>query len=121
MLSLYNITHLSGLYDFLFLGFLRFLFCITKHHCYWNEFRYPSAYGREHRIVIWRENRKTGKSTQNVRPRKEAERLAGVYQICEATTDGICQRFGSFKASTISGINPPPTFDCYIHQHACGS
>lgn len=42
MLLLPIIHHLFGLYDFLFLGFLRFLFYITKHHCYWNEFRYPS-------------------------------------------------------------------------------
>lgn len=60
------------------------------------------------------------KQYQNVRTRKKAECLSGLYQIREATTIGIHQRLGRVKASTISGINPPPALDCSFCQHACG-
>lgn len=80
----------------------------------------PTAFIEERRIKHQKKKKKK-KKPQNVRPRKEAECLAGLYQICQATTNGIRQRFGSFKASTISGIYSPPPIDCNIIQHTCGS
>lgn len=114
--------HLSGFYNFLFLGFLRFLFCIKNlQYCHWKRFRYPFTNHTNHQPVPGRGKGEIETKSQNVWPRKKTECLAGLSQVCEAdTTDGICQRLGCFEASAISGIDSPSWIGRDIQQHTCG-